>query len=83
MKTQITYNVPDEKLDEILGMLGYSEDMPITKEEFMNQAVSSVVIPAISDKFINIKQAEAQRAVTNIPKETIEAVTSMISITTV
>lgn len=63
MKTQITYNVPDSKLDEILGMLGYSEGMPITKEEFMNQAVSSVVIPAISDKFINIKQAQAQKMV--------------------
>lgn len=83
MQTTISYNIPDEALDNILGMLGYSDEMGMQKEVFMNEAIKSVVIPAIADKFINIKHAEASKMIANIPHEIRGTVEKMISITTV
>ena len=79
MKTIITYNVPDEEIDGILSMLGYVDG---DKAEFMNNAIKSVVLPAISDKFITIKQWIIAKMAQEMPQEVISTVGNMISITT-
>lgn len=79
MQTTITYNVPENKLDGILSMLGYVEG---NKEEFMNNHISCVVLPAITDVFINLKQAEISKASAQMPNQVRGMVESMISIST-
>ena len=79
MKTTISYDIPETQLDSILDMLGYTEG---DKATFLNEAIRSVVIPAITDKFIVIKQLRAQETISHIPSETRQNVESMISITT-
>lgn len=79
MQTTITYNVPEEQLDSILAMLGYIE---WDKEAFMNEAIRGVVIPSISDKFINLKQAEISKLAHEMPAQVQAMVESMLSITT-
>lgn len=80
MKTTITYSVPEQELDGILSTLGYSEG---NKEEFMNNAIKNVVLPAISDVFINIKQQEISKLSQEMPSQVRANVESMVSITTV
>lgn len=80
MKTTITYSVPDEEIDGILTMLGYTEG---SKEDFMNEAIKNVVLPAISDVFINIKQQEISKLSQAMPAQVRTNVENMVSITTV
>ncbi len=79
MQTTITYNVPEEQLESILAMLGYIEG---DKEAFMNESIYSVVIPAITDKFITIKQGELAKASSEMPAQVRGMVESMLTITT-
>lgn len=83
MQTTITYNIPDVQLPTIIEMLGYDASSGIAKELFMNEAIKSAIIPAITDVFINIKQKEVSKISSAIPQETRATVESMISITTV
>lgn len=39
MQTTITYSVPEQELDGILAMLGYSNELGVSKEVFMNEAI--------------------------------------------
>lgn len=82
MKTQITYDVPDAILDSILAQLGYTESTNISKEEFMNEAIKKVVLPAIADVFINAKQAEIVKTANEMPAKVHASVAQMLSITT-
>ena len=79
MQTTISYNIPDEEVDSVLAMLGYTE---WSKEEFMNKAISDVIIPAISDVFTTIKQNQLSQMMAHIPSDVRSNVESMISITT-
>lgn len=65
MQTTISYNVPPEEMDSILAMLGYTEG---DKYEFLNSAIEKVVVSAISDVFINLRQKEAQERTAKIPE---------------
>lgn len=80
MQTTITYNVPEDKLEGILSMLGYTEG---NKEEFMNNHISCVVLPAITDVFINLKQAEISKVSAQMPSQVRAMVEAMVSIKTV
>ena len=79
MKSVITYNIPDEQLYWILWMLWYIEG---SKEEFMNKKIEEVVIPAITQAFVTIKNNKIQDEIAKIPHDTEMAVREMISITT-
>ena len=80
MQTTITYNIPEEKEDEILRLLGYTE---WNKSEFINERIKQVIFPAISDVFINAKQIILSNEIAKIPNSIRETVEEMISITTV
>jgi hypothetical protein len=82
MQTTIRYEVPDNMLDGILAQLGYSEDLG-SKEIFMNEAITKVVLPAIADVFINTKQIELAKIAQSMPSEVHALVKQMLSITTV
>lgn len=79
MQTTISYNVPPEEMDSILAMLGYTEG---DKYEFLNSAIERVVVSAISDVFINIRQKEAQERTAKIPEMVWTQVKSMLTINT-
>ena len=83
MQTTITYAIPDTMLDGILAQLGYTEEMGVSKELFMNEAIKKVVLPAIADVFINAKQAQIARIAQAMPAEVHASVEQMLSITTV
>lgn len=80
MQTTITYNVPDEDIEGILGMLGYTEG---SKEDFMNEAIKKVVLPAIAGVFINVKQEQIAKMSQSMPAEVHATVGQMLSIITV
>jgi hypothetical protein len=82
MQTTIKYEVPDNMLDGILAQLGYSEELG-SKEIFMNEAITKVVLPAIADVFINTKQIELAKIAQSMPGEVHALVEQMLSITTV
>lgn len=83
MQTTITYSVPEQELDGILEMLGYSNELGVSKEVFMNEAIKGVVLPAISDVFINIKQKEISKLSQEMPAQVRNNVNTMVSITTI
>jgi hypothetical protein len=69
-------------LDGILAQLGYTEELG-SKEIFMNEAITKVVLPAIADVFINTKQIELAKIAQSMPAEVHALVEQMLSITTV
>ena len=83
MHTTITYAIPDTMLDGILVQLGYTTELGISKEIFMNEAIKKVVLPAIADVFINAKQAQLANLAQVMPAEVRTSVSQMLSITTV
>ncbi len=80
MQTNITYNIPEEKEEEILFLLWYTS---WDKAEFINERIKQVVLPAISDVFVNAKQSLIAKEMASIPSSVRETVETMISITTV
>jgi len=80
MQTNITYNIPEEKEEEILFLLWYTS---WDKSQFINERIKQVVLPAISDVFVNARQSLMAKEMTNIPSSVRETVETMISITTV
>lgn len=80
MKTTITYNIPNEREDEILFLLWYTS---WDKTEFINERIKQVIFPAISDVFVNARQSLMAKEISNIPSSVRETVETMISITTV
>jgi hypothetical protein len=70
-------------LDGILVQLGYTEEIGISKELYMNEAIKKVVLPAIADVFINAKQAQIAKIAQSMPAEVHASVAQMLSITTV
>jgi putative AlgH/UPF0301 family transcriptional regulator len=80
MQTNITYNIPEEKEEEILFLLGYTS---WDKAEFINEKIKQVVFPAISDVFVNARQSLMAKEMANIPSSVRQTVETMISITTV
>jgi hypothetical protein len=83
MKTTITYNIPDSKIVEILFMLGYTPDMPCTKEDFMNEVMKKAVVGAVSMVFTDAKTNMIEKMKLKIPEEVHATVEQMLSITTV
>jgi hypothetical protein len=80
MQTTISYNIPEESLDWILELLGYSE---WSKEDFMNQKLTDVVIPSITNAFVELRRNKIQDELSKLSNETNKEVREMISITTV
>ena len=80
MQTTISYNIPESKEAEILFLLWYTNG---DKSEFINEKIKQVVMPAISDVFINAKQSLFAKELSNMPSSVRETVEQMISITTV
>ncbi len=69
-------------LDGILAQLGYTDDL-WSKEDFMNESIKKIVLPAIADVFINAKQAQIAKIAQSMPAEVHASVKQMFSITTV
>lgn len=83
MQTTITYAIPDTMLDGILTQLGYSDNLGVSNEVYMNESIKKVVLPAIADVFINAKQAQIAKILAQMPAEVHASVEQMLSITTV
>lgn len=83
MHTTIIYDIPADYLEGILVQLGYSDTLGVSKELFMNEAIKKVVLPAIANVFINVKQAQIAQISQDMPAEVQESVSKMLSINTI